>query len=82
MTIAEKLRAEGHREGRAKGREEGREIGALLARRATLEILLRLKFGRVSPDHSHVIANASSGQLDSWLALVLTESSIERVLNG
>ena len=47
--VKAEARAEGREEGRAEGREEGREEGILLSRRDALIVLLKARFGEVSP---------------------------------
>ena len=76
MTIAEQLRREGWEKGRVEGLEKGRVEGLA----ATLEKLLTLKFGKLSPAHLQRLRAASSEELERWVERVLSADTIEAVL--
>jgi hypothetical protein len=61
-----------------RGRLEGRQEGELLARRSTLLMLLRGKFGKVPAKVvKRVDAEADAAQLDGWLEGVLSAQSLD-----
>jgi predicted transposase YdaD len=81
MTAADELRAEGEAKGRAKGRQEGREEGRaegrVQARAETLEKLMLLKFGALSPEHAAHIEAATEEQLDVYIERILTATTAD-----
>jgi len=77
MTIAEMLRAEGRGEGRVEGRVEGRAEG----RAEALVQLLTLKFGPLPDAALTTVRNASTDQLQTWTARVLTTDTLDQLLD-
>ena len=72
VTTAEMLRTEGRTEGRSEGRIEGRA--------EALVQLLTLKFGPLTQGTLDTVHAASSRQLESWTARVLTAQTLDDVL--
>jgi predicted transposase/invertase (TIGR01784 family) len=68
VTTAEMLRAEGEARGEARGRAEA------------LRQLLTLKFGPLPPAAADAVRTASTGQLETWTARVLTADTLDEVL--
>jgi predicted transposase YdaD len=88
MTTAEMLRAEGRVEGEARGRVEGEARGRVEGEargrvegqaRALVQ-LLTLKFGSLPQTARDSIQAATTGQLETWTARVLTADALEQVL--
>jgi len=74
VTLAEKLKDEGMQEGIRRGRKQERT-----------EIILkqlRLKFGQLPADVVKRVQTAAKKELDRWTERVLTETSLEAVLDG
>ena len=71
MTVAEQLR----QQGREEAREEGRE-----AMRGTLQRLLTIKFGTISPSVTAKVGKADNAALAEWMLRVLTALSAEEVV--
>lgn len=72
VTTAEMLRAEGEARGEARGEVRG-QAKALVQ-------LLTLKFGPLSPTVLDAVRGASTDQLETWTARVLTADTLEAVL--
>ncbi|MBO0869740.1 MAG: Rpn family recombination-promoting nuclease/putative transposase [Micromonosporaceae bacterium] len=72
MTIAETLRAEGEARGRAEGEARGRAIA--------LVQLLTLKFGPLPQTILDTVHAATTDQLETWIARVLTADTLEQVV--
>jgi len=77
VTTAEMLRAEGRAEGVARGRAEGVARG----RAGALVQLLILKFGPLPQAVLDTVQAASTGQLETWTARVLTADTLEETLS-
>ena len=65
MTLAERLKAEGHAEGQAEGRI------------VTLRKQLALKFGPLSAENQTRLARATEPEIDRWTEQVLFASSLD-----
>lgn len=78
VTLAEKLKDEGRQEGLQKGLRRGNKQG----RADTVLKQLRLKFGPLPADVVKRVQTAAKKELDRWTERVLTESSLEGVLDG
>jgi hypothetical protein len=72
-TLADKWKDEGRAEGKAEGKAEGR--------RTTLVQLLTLKFGALSEVVETRISVATEAQLERWSARVLSEATLDGVLD-
>ena len=72
-TIADEWLRQGRSEGRSEGRNEGLKEALLR--------LLNIRFGTVRPDDRSRVLAASQGQIDAWLATVLTADSVDGVLS-
>jgi predicted transposase YdaD len=88
VTTAEMLRAEGEARGEARGRAEGeargeargRAAGEARGRAEALAQLLALKFGPLPRGALDSVNAASTGQLETWTARVLTADTLADVL--
>ncbi|MEL6340493.1 MAG: Rpn family recombination-promoting nuclease/putative transposase [Myxococcota bacterium] len=84
-TAADMLRDEGREEGREQGREEGRaeglEEGREEGQRSTLRRQLEFKFGSLPTDAVDRLQTASSAQLSVWTERILSDDSLEELLN-
>jgi predicted transposase YdaD len=76
VTIADMFRAEGEARGRAEGRAEGLAEG----RAEMLVQQLTLKFGPLPEAVSETVHAASSDQIQTWAARVLTADTLNQVL--
>lgn len=72
VTTAEMLRAEGEARGRAEGEARGRA--------EALVQLLTLKFGPLPPAAAEAVHAATTDQLETWTARVLTAGTLDEVL--
>jgi hypothetical protein len=72
VTTAEMLRAEGEARGRAEGKARGRA--------EALVQLLTLKFGPLPPAAFDTVHAASTVQLETWTARVLTADTLAEVI--
>ncbi len=65
------------------GLEEGRELarreGYLVGIRGVLEVILRSKFGALSPETEARLAAATEAELDLWTERILTATSLDVV---
>lgn len=68
--------------GLEQGLEQGLERGRQSALRTTLDLLLRQRFGALSPAHEARLAEASADQLEVWIAGVLNAGSVDEALGG
>jgi SOS response regulatory protein OraA/RecX len=59
--------------------EEGRQEGHVAGTRRTLQKLLRLKFGALSPETEARLAAATEAELDLWTERILTATSLDVV---
>jgi Uncharacterized conserved protein len=80
VTTAEMLRAEGRAEGEARGRAEGEARGEVRGRAEALVQLLTLKFGPLPQAVLATVRAASTDQLQTWTARVLSASTLDEVL--
>jgi Uncharacterized conserved protein len=76
MTTAEMLRAEGRAEGEARGEARGRATG----RAEALVQLLTLKFGPLPQTVLDTVHAATTDQLQTWTARVLSATTLDQVL--
>jgi hypothetical protein len=79
-TMVETRRPEWEAKGRAEGKAEGKAEGRLEGQRRSLEKLLQLKFGSVSPQSIDRIAQLDIDALDAALERVLSADRVEDVL--
>ncbi len=75
-------RAEGLTEGRAEGLTEGRAEGLIEGRAEDLTWLLEHRFGALPAEVRGRIADASSGELQTWFKVALDAPSLGTVFNG
>lgn len=68
MTVAEQRREEGRREGRAEAREE------------ILGVLLRQRFGDLTPRQIERLRSADAATQERWLVDVFTATSLDELL--
>jgi len=80
VTTAEMLRAEGEARGRAEGMARGRAEGEARGRAGALVQLLILKFGPLPQAVLDTVHAASTDQLETWTARVLTADTLEAIL--
>ncbi len=68
-------------QGLVQGREEGREEGMLAGQRQLLLRVLNQRFGDLSDEHKHKIANATQQSLIQWTDRLLHSQSVTEVLD-
>ena len=93
MTLAERLRQEGHerglhqglQQGLQQGREEGREEGQeerAGRQRAMLLKLLKIRFGELEPHQDQRVRDASATELETMAERMLTAQTIDDILEN
>jgi hypothetical protein len=75
LTLADKLRAQGHSDGRREGRSEGRSEGQL---ELVLQLLAR-RFGKLPPEIEERVARAEMSELKDWAMRLLDARSLDEV---
>ena len=79
LTLADRIRAEGHNDGRSEGLNEGLNKGLSEGQRQLVLRLLARRFGALPPDVEARVARAEMDELLDWAMRLLDARSLDEV---